>query len=175
MKTYYHDNRDDVDQREPHFGGEELTPDQLKDIGVLYYHCNDIDSVDKIAEERNYVSRDVIQITPEKLGGPEAYAEKLRTFYAEHLHEDEEIRYILEGEGYFDVREKNDRWVRCALETGDLLILPAGIYHRFTLTSKDYVKALRLFKEQPRWVAINRPIADDNPYRSEYLTSIAAN
>ena len=99
MKTYYHDNRDDVDQREPHFGGEELTPDQLKDIGVLYYHCNDIDSVDKIAEERNYVSRDVIQITPEKLGGPEAYAEKLRTFYAEHLHEDEEIRYILEGEG----------------------------------------------------------------------------
>ncbi|KAF5092839.1 hypothetical protein D0Z03_002671 [Geotrichum reessii] len=175
MKAYYHDNQDDVDKREAHYGGQELTAEQLKEVGVLYYHCEDIESVNKIAEERNYVSRDVIQITPEKLGGPEAYAEKLRTFYAEHLHEDEEIRYILDGEGYFDVREKNDRWVRCLLEVGDLLILPAGIYHRFTLTNKDFVKALRLFKEQPRWIAINRPIADDNPYRNEYLTSIAAN
>lgn len=173
MKAYYHDNSSE-DQREDHFGGGEISAEDLKKIGVLAYNFTDIADVDALAEQRGYVARDTIEITPEKMGGAEIYAQKLAIFYAEHLHEDEEIRYILDGEGYFDVREKDDQWIRCKLEAGDLLILPSGIYHRFTLSSTDYIKALRLFKEEPKWIAHNRPGADDNQYRAEYLESIKA-
>lgn len=123
------------DQRLAHDSGRPVSESYLESIGVLYRHCPTIDIVDKLAAERGYKNRDEVCVSPQTMG--DVYEEKVKTFFSEHLHEDEEIRYIRDGEGYFDVRGQEDEWVRIRLSKDDLIILPAGIYHRFTTDDKN--------------------------------------
>lgn len=74
--------------------------------------------------------------------GP-VYEEKVKMFFNEHLHEDEEIRYILDGNGFFDVRNNRDEWIRIRLEKDDLIILPPGTVFVHTIMSPPQLQDQR--------------------------------
>ncbi|KAF3934900.1 hypothetical protein ABW19_dt0205459 [Dactylella cylindrospora] len=175
MKIYYYDSLPG-DQRLPHISSDPLPETLLDDLSIIAGFYPEQESVDALAAARHYKNRDVITVSPQAMG--EIYESKVKMFFDEHLHEDEEIRYILDGSGYFDVRAgapggEDERWVRVAMEAGDLIILPPGIYHRFTTDEKNYIKAMRLFKDEPKWTALNRSAeVDANPFRQEYLSTL---
>eukprot|EP00600_Ochromonadales_sp_CCMP1393_P006508 CAMPEP_0174975918 /NCGR_PEP_ID=MMETSP0004_2-20121128/12719_1 /TAXON_ID=420556 /ORGANISM="Ochromonas sp., Strain CCMP1393" /LENGTH=178 /DNA_ID=CAMNT_0016226841 /DNA_START=54 /DNA_END=590 /DNA_ORIENTATION=- len=160
ITAWYMDN-EEGDQRLPHKAdGGDVSLDLIAKLGVI--HWSGLSGVDDpklalIKEERGYTYTDVCTVHPDTL--PD-FENKIKSFFREHIHYDEEIRYCVEGSGYFDVRGPNDEWIRIQLEAGDMIVLPEGIYHRFTCDSKDYIKAMRLFVGEPVWTPYNRDEID---------------
>ncbi|XP_054008481.1 acireductone dioxygenase [Hylaeus anthracinus] len=178
VRAWYMDNSD-ADQRLEHYKEppEFLSLEDLfKKTGVEYFKidCKDYKNDDTLVElkkKRGYTYEDEIQCSRDCLPN---YEEKLKNFFTEHLHTDEEIRLILDGSGYFDVRDLNDQWIRIEVTGGDLIIIPSGIYHRFTLDINNYIKAKRYFVGEPVWLPYNRP-ADDMECRKNYLDRLYKN
>ncbi|XP_020511190.1 acireductone dioxygenase [Labrus bergylta] len=174
IEAWFMDSSEE-DPKKPHRlePNQSVSLDQLRELGVFSWQLNaDIHENDpeleKIRKDQGYSYMDIITIHRDTL--PD-YDEKLKVLYSEHLHLDDEIRYILDGHAYFDIRDKQERWIRIFLAKGDLITLPAGIYHRFTPDETEYTKAMRLFVGEPVWKAYNRP-ADEFEIRQKYVASL---
>ncbi|XP_048489312.1 acireductone dioxygenase [Plutella xylostella] len=167
MDTEQNDQRLEHHKNPPQF----VSLKQLYEkTGVEYFSIN-VDTyltdgvLDKIKKERGYTYEDDITCSKECLPN---YEEKLKSFFEEHLHTDEEIRLVLDGSGYFDVRDGDEQWIRIQVTAGDMIVIPSGIYHRFTLDTNNFIRAKRFFIGEPVWLPYNRP-ADEVPARQDYL------
>lgn len=163
-----------------------LSPNQPSDyetlaaIGVHYQQFDPKavrDSIDDFIKpllaRLGYQCHDVITLSPEVLG-EEKFESLAVTHFQEHLHEDDEVRLVVEGSGFFDLRSAQDEWIRVESRPGDCIVVPAGIYHRFTTDAAKYIKTIRLFKENPKWIAVARESGegDRTEARREYLAAI---
>jgi 1,2-dihydroxy-3-keto-5-methylthiopentene dioxygenase len=146
-----------------------LISDILSIIPIVRYIFFLKDAVDAklkaLRDDRGYSYADIITVHPDHL--PQ-YETKLKAFFEEHIHDAEEIRFVLGGSGYFDVRDFEDNWVRVHVKKGDLMTLPEGIYHRFTCDEENWIHAMRLFIGQPIWTPFNRP-QEEHPSRKKYV------
>eukprot|EP00245_Coleochaete_scutata_P002985 TRINITY_DN14246_c0_g1_i1.p1 TRINITY_DN14246_c0_g1~~TRINITY_DN14246_c0_g1_i1.p1 ORF type:complete len:322 (-),score=25.71 TRINITY_DN14246_c0_g1_i1:997-1962(-) len=102
---------------------------------------------------------------------PGAYVPRnspVRTFFREHIHAGDEIRCVLEGSGYLDVRDLLDRWVRIHVCAGDLVVIPAGMYHRISLDAAHHMKLLCVHNGSSKWTPLCRP-QENHFARKAYL------
>ncbi|AKF07967.1 1,2-dihydroxy-3-keto-5-methylthiopentene dioxygenase [Sandaracinus amylolyticus] len=125
--------------------------DTLRAEGVHHDH-HDVGAHDAplaaLMREHRYVERDQVELRPTT---PDLDA-LLAKFDREHTHDEDEVRYVLEGEAIFDIRSRDDRWMRVVVSEGDLIVVPKQRHHRFELGATRTVRAVRLFQDRKGWV-----------------------
>ncbi|MCB9613975.1 MAG: cupin domain-containing protein [Sandaracinus sp.] len=141
--------------------GTPIALDVLAAEGILYERLSTEPAgyqptMDVLKTERGYVEQDVVELRP-TTPNLDAICAK---FDGEHLHDEDEVRFVLEGEGVFDIRSGADRWMRVLVEQGDLIVVPAQRWHRFELTEQKTIRCVRLFQDTSGWVPHYRDAAE---------------
>ncbi|WP_428263289.1 1,2-dihydroxy-3-keto-5-methylthiopentene dioxygenase [Haliangium sp.] len=133
--------------------GDEISADTLRAEGVVYALLETAEqryqgALDELKASHGYLKQDEVVLEPDN-PNLDAICAK---FADEHRHDEDEVRFVLAGVGIFDIRARDERWMRVEVEAGDLIVVPAGRYHRFFLTDAKHIRALRLFKDPAGWV-----------------------
>jgi 1,2-dihydroxy-3-keto-5-methylthiopentene dioxygenase len=120
-------------------------PKDADDESVMQAYSQDIQ---RLKDENGYQSVDVLRMMPDNPKKVEARAK----FLNEHTHDEDEVRFFVEGAGVFYLRA--DGKVHMTLcERGDLISVPTGITHWFDMGPEPYLTCIRLFTTPEGWVA----------------------
>lgn len=116
--------------------------------------------IDELKARGGYVTADVINVTSST---PNLDA-MLAKFSREHLHEEDEVRFILAGHGVFHIHPVGKPVVAIEVEAGDLIRVPRGTWHWFDLCADRQIRAIRLFQDQAGWTPVYTDSAEETKY-----------
>lgn len=105
---------------------------------------------EKLKTEAGYHSRDLIVLH----GGIEGLDKALEKFSPAHTHDDDEVRYIVDGEGVFGFSFPDGSQAELLLERGEYINVPKDTEHWFHLTETKRIKAVRYFSGTDGWVPV---------------------
>jgi 1,2-dihydroxy-3-keto-5-methylthiopentene dioxygenase len=105
------------------------------------------DKIDELKARGGYVTADVIDVFPDT---PNLDA-MLNKFSSEHWHDEDEVRFIVEGRGLFHIRPGQGQVFSIEVEPGDLIRVPKGTHHWFDLCAERRIRAIRLFQDPSGW------------------------
>jgi 1,2-dihydroxy-3-keto-5-methylthiopentene dioxygenase len=75
----------------------------------------------------------------------------LARFTSEHWHDEDEVRFIIEGRGLFHIHPEHGPVFAIEVEAGDLIRVPRGTHHWFDLCGDRRIRAIRLFQDPAGW------------------------
>lgn len=104
--------------------------------------------VDRLSAAAGYQSVDVIRLTPDNPKKAELRAK----FLDEHTHDEDEVRFFVEGSGAFYLH-LGDKVYQVVCTRDDLLSVPAGTLHWFDMGPEPRFTCIRLFTTPEGWVA----------------------
>jgi len=94
-----------------------------------------------------YVTADVIDVNPDTPN----LETMLARFNREHWHDEDEVRFIVEGRGLFHIHPRTGPVFAIEVEAGDLIRVPRGTHHWFDLCADRRIRAIRLFQNPSGW------------------------
>jgi 1,2-dihydroxy-3-keto-5-methylthiopentene dioxygenase len=103
--------------------------------------------IDRLKARGGYVTADVIDVKAET---PNLEA-MLAKFRSEHWHDEDEVRFILEGRGIFFIHPRAGPVFAIEVSAGDLIRVPRGTWHWFDLCAERRIRAIRLFQDPAGW------------------------
>ena len=106
-----------------------------------------LQQIDDLKRRGGYVTADVIDVTPDTPG----LDGMLAKFSREHWHDEDEVRYIIEGHGLFHIRPADGPVFAIEVGEGDLILVPQGTRHWFDLCGDRRIRAIRLFQNPAGW------------------------
>ena len=101
----------------------------------------------QLQEESAYKDCDLIVLHPDIPG----LLDLLKKFESCHTHDDDEVRYIVDGEGIFGFVRPDGSQVELTVEAGEYINVPADTEHWFHLTEAMRIKAVRYFTGTDGW------------------------
>lgn len=107
--------------------------------------------IEKLKAE-GYSHCDVVAMHPNLPGLAELGAK----FAREHYHEDDEVRFVVAGEGVFGFAPGGVTPFDVQVSAGDFVNVPKGVWHWFTLTDQQRIVAIRFFQDSRGWDPIFR-------------------
>jgi 1,2-dihydroxy-3-keto-5-methylthiopentene dioxygenase len=105
------------------------------------------EKIDELKARGGYVTADVIDVKPDTPG----LDGMLARFNSEHWHDEDEVRFIVEGRGLFHIHPANGPVFAIEVEAGDLIRVPQGTHHWFDLCADRRIRAIRLFQDPSGW------------------------
>ena len=103
--------------------------------------------IDELKQRGGYVAADVIDVDPNTAG----LEQMLAKFNREHWHDDDEVRFIIQGRGLFHIHSQPNQVTAIEVEPGDLIRVPKGTWHWFDLCGDRRIRAIRLFQDPAGW------------------------
>jgi 1,2-dihydroxy-3-keto-5-methylthiopentene dioxygenase len=103
--------------------------------------------IDELKARGGYVTADLIDVTASTPG----LDGMLARFNSEHWHDEDEVRFIVEGRGVFHIHPEQGPVFAIEVEAGDLIRVPRGTHHWFDLCADRRIRAIRLFQEVSGW------------------------
>jgi 1,2-dihydroxy-3-keto-5-methylthiopentene dioxygenase len=119
-------------------------PEEADEVFVLEAYAG---TMRRLAEAGGFRCADVFRLLP----NASDRGEVREKYLAEHTHDHDEVRFIVEGGGLFYFRA-GTRVMELRVRRGDIVRVPAGAPHWFDTGDAPFCTAIRLFAHEGGWV-----------------------
>jgi 1,2-dihydroxy-3-keto-5-methylthiopentene dioxygenase len=119
------------------------------------------EKINRIKQSGGYTSVDLVNVHSTTPG----LDEMLSKFNREHWHDEDELRFVVQGRGLFHIHPLDWPVVAIEVGAGDMIRVPQGTCHWFNLCGSRQIKAIRFFQNKSGWTPYYSGSMEEREYQ----------